>query len=83
MVQLSGGACGPYPFHVMGSQGLAWSRRGIHSKSEKIRYLRQLSEDVQRGVDNSPTSRDLIQLRDDIQRESLSLTVETERSLFP
>ena len=72
-----------YPYHVMGSQGLAWSRRGIHSKAEKIRYLRQLHEDVQRGVAKTPSSRDLVQLRDDIQRESLNLTVETERPLFP
>jgi len=72
-----------YAFHVMGSQGLAWSRRGIHSKAEKIRYLRQLHDDVQRGVGKSPSSRDLVQLRDDIQRESLNLTVETERPLFP
>ena len=72
-----------YPFHVMGSQGLAWSRRGIHLKAEKIRYLRQLYEDVNRGVARSPSSRDLVQLRDDIQRESLNLTVVTERQLFP
>lgn len=71
-----------YPFHVMGSQGLAWSRRGIHSRAEKIRYLRQLHEDVKRGVDKSPSSRDLVQLRDDIQRESLNLTVDTEPPLF-
>lgn len=72
-----------YPFHVMGSQGLAWSRRGIQSKAERIRYLRQLHEDVQRGVAMFKSSRDLVQLRDDILRESLNLTVETEGSLFP
>jgi hypothetical protein len=71
-----------YAFHVMGSQGLAWSRRGIPSTTEKIKYLRQLQADVQRGLAKSPTSRDLTQLRDDIQRESLSLTVEAERRLF-
>jgi hypothetical protein len=72
-----------YPFHVMGSQGLAWSRRGIESKAERIRYLRHLYEDVQRGVDKFPSNRDMVQLRDDIRCESLNLTVETERPLFP
>ena len=72
-----------YAFHVMGSQGLAWSRRGIQSKPERIRYLRQLHEDVQRGIAKFPSSRDLIQLRDDIQRESLNIAVETGGALFP
>ncbi|MGA2672789.1 MAG: SIR2 family protein [Terracidiphilus sp.] len=72
-----------YPFHVMGSQGLAWSRRGIHSTAGRIRYLREIQEYVERGVARFPSSRDLVQLRDDIQRESLSLTVVTARPLFP
>lgn len=72
-----------YPFHVMGSQGLSWSRRGISSRVEKVKYLRQLHEDVQKGVARCQWDRELVQLRDDIQRESLSLMVETERPLFP
>jgi hypothetical protein len=71
-----------YPFHVLGSQGLSWSRRGISSRTEKVRYLRQLYQDVQMGTDRFPWNRELAQLRDDIKRESLSLMVESERSLF-
>jgi hypothetical protein len=67
----------------MGSLGLSWSRRVISSRAEKVRYLRQLYEDVQKGVERSPWDRELVQLRDDIQHESLSLMVETGRPLFP
>jgi hypothetical protein len=72
-----------HPFHVMGSQGLAWSRRGIPSRKERVKYLRDLYDDVQRGVARTPWNRDLIQLRGDIQREALGLMVESERPLFP
>ena len=32
-----------YPYHVLGSQGLAWSRRGISSSIEKERFLREIT----------------------------------------
>jgi hypothetical protein len=71
-----------YPFHVMGSQGLAWSRRGIASKVERVRYLRQLLADVEKGVARYTWDRELAELRNAIRRESLSLVVNEERSLF-
>jgi hypothetical protein len=43
-----------YPFHVLGSQGLAWSRKGLHSDADRERYLRQVLQHVEEGEKRHP-----------------------------
>lgn len=63
-----------YPYHVLGSQGLAWSRRGM-SGQDKGRYLRTLVSTLEEGTRKFPREKDLIKLRDDLKREYLSIAV--------
>jgi Mrp family chromosome partitioning ATPase len=65
----------PHPFHVLGSQGLAWSRAAISNYNESARYLRGLLDYVQTGCERYPRNKDLLQLRNDLQREYLSRAV--------
>jgi hypothetical protein len=67
----------PHPFHVLGSQGLAWSRVGIIGREAKERYLRELVSRVQVGIDRYPKNPELQQLHDDLRREYLMLSVIT------
>ena len=71
-----------YAFHVMGSQGLSWSRRGILNFREKAKYLREILEDVSNGVGRFPGDRDLGRLHDDLKRELLSSAVDPQSDLF-
>jgi len=61
----------PYPFHVLGSQGLSWVRRGIRIKSEKIEMLRHLDKRMREGVDLYPRNENLSLLQKDVYRELL------------
>ncbi|MDE0123861.1 MAG: SIR2 family protein [Bryobacterales bacterium] len=63
-----------YPYHVLGSQGLAWSRRGLGTQ-EKGPYLHSLLQMLEDGVRKYPTARDLLQLRDDLKREYLQIAI--------
>lgn len=69
------GRIDPYPYHVYGSQGLAWSRRAIISDDEKNRLLSRLLFTVQKGIKHHPNQTDLNQLSEDIKRELLMMTV--------
>lgn len=64
-----------HPFHVLGSQGLAWSRVGMSGRTQKEPYLRGLVTQVEKGLNRFPKSLDLKQLRDDLKREYLSLAL--------
>jgi hypothetical protein len=64
-----------YPFHVLGSQGLAWSRRGIRGKLAQATYLQSLLTLLTEGTRKHPRSQDLKSLRRDVQKELLSLAV--------
>jgi hypothetical protein len=65
----------PHPFHVLGSQGLAWSRAGLRGRDEKEQYLRGILNLVKTGAERFPKNQDIQQLLSDIQREYLSLTL--------
>jgi hypothetical protein len=73
----------PHPFHVIGSQGLAWSRRGNLSPRERERYLRQILSHVEQGVTHFRNEKNLAQLHEDVKREYLNLAVDLQRPLFP
>jgi len=69
------GNADPYPFHILGSQGLAWVRRGIKSPPAKAQYLESLKSVVRDGMKCHPRVEDLKQLYDDINREYLEIAV--------
>lgn len=64
-----------HPYHVLGSQGLAWARRGIRNEDERAQYLRGLVGVVQEGLRKHPESDVLRQLENDLRREILSYSV--------
>jgi hypothetical protein len=70
------GATDHYPYHVLGSQALAWTRRGIPNRDEKAKYLTRILKLVQDGKQKHPRSTELDQLSSDLQRELLSIAVE-------
>ncbi len=63
-----------YPYHVLCSQGLAWSRRGLSSQ-EKGRYLHSLIAILDEGIRKYPKQRDLVQLHHDLKKEYLEIAV--------
>ena len=69
-----GGHLSAYPYHVLGSQGLAWSRRGLGSQ-EKQRYLRSIVATLDEGINKYPKKKDLNRLHRDLKREYLEMAV--------
>jgi hypothetical protein len=65
-----------YPFHVYGSQGLAWARRAIANRENRRIFLTKLSDVVNQGLELHPISESLKKLSEDLKREIL-LTVAT------
>jgi hypothetical protein len=65
----------PYPYHVLGSQGLAWARRGIQSPDERGKYLRTLQRRLEEGSAKYPKEIELKQLLDAVKKEYLSIAV--------
>ena len=64
-----------HPYHVLGSQGLSWSRRGIKSLHRKSSYLHKLLNIVESGIIKHPAEPQLKQLFKDIKREYLEIAV--------
>ena len=73
----SRGETDPYPYHILGSQGLGWARHAVMSREDKRNLLSRLERIVGEGVKLHPLERDLIQLRDDIKKEILMTVVNT------
>ena len=67
------GVADSYPYHVLGSQGLSWARRGTHIRPEKERFLARLIGIVNEACTRFPRAGELQQLLKDIKRESLML----------
>ena len=65
----------PHPFHVLGSQGLAWSRSGISGRDPKEKYLNSLVAQVEIGTKRFPKNSDLKQLIIDLKKEYYSLAL--------
>jgi tetratricopeptide (TPR) repeat protein len=59
-----------HPYHIIGSQGLAWSRRFIFpDETERKKWLKSLLEYVKKGELCYPTSTELQQLKSDLNKE--------------
>jgi hypothetical protein len=63
------------PYHIYGSQGLSWARRGLKTFEEKRDYLDKLRRIVSAGTDAHPNEEALRQLRKDIEGEILGLAL--------
>ena len=71
----------PYPYHVLGSQGLAWSRCAPLSGTQREKLLSDLKDRVAEGVRQFPGERKLKTLARDLQKEYLSLAIPARRQL--
>jgi tetratricopeptide (TPR) repeat protein len=64
-----------YPFHVLGAQGLRYSRRAPISPDERENLLRDLIWTIDQGISLHPGADDLRSLRSDVERDYLMLAV--------
>lgn len=64
-----------YPYHVLGSQGLAWARRGIREEEKRARFLQKLVTALQIGVKKFPDAKELGKLEEALRKELFSLAV--------
>ncbi len=71
----SRGGADHHPFHVLGSQGLAWVRRSSTDKETKRKQLSYYLDIVEEGLKKHPLRRDLNQLQSDLKREILMTAV--------
>ncbi|MFO1305611.1 MAG: SIR2 family protein [Burkholderiales bacterium] len=65
------GASDSYPYHVLGSQGLSWARRGIANRVQRVQFLEMLLAEVSAGCLRHRSNADLSRLKDDLKREIL------------
>jgi hypothetical protein len=65
----------PYPYHLLGSQGISWVRRGIKTSREKEIYLKHLINRIGEGCKRYPKEADLQQLLTDLNREYLGIAL--------
>jgi SIR2-like domain/Protein of unknown function (DUF815) len=68
-----------YPFHVFGSQGLAWARRGISNRETKREFLEKLTGMVKQGLDQHPGAENLEKLLTDLRKEILLTAVPDQK----
>lgn len=74
LIATDGGA-NPHPYHVLGSQGLAWCRRAVATPEAKGRLLQRLIRTVEDGLRKHPTNGDLQALLPVLRRELMELAV--------
>jgi hypothetical protein len=70
-------------FHIYGSQGLKWARRGPLSIEEQKRLLERLRSVVDRGFELHATREELRQLKQDLDREYMMKAVPPEQQEQP
>jgi len=71
----SNGKFSEYPFHVLGSQTLAWIHRSDWSRHQKFVFLERVEKLVEQGLKHHPKAKNLLRLKDDLKRESLLTAV--------
>lgn len=69
------GSADSYPFHILGAQGLAWSRRAELSTTERRGYISRLLDQVESGIRLHPGAAELPRLHEDARREVLLTAV--------
>ncbi len=64
-----------HAFHIIGSQGLAWSRKiNYSSELERKIWLQDINNYIGKGRKKYPQNTDLKQLSDDVTKEILMMT---------
>ncbi len=71
-----------YPYHVLGSQGISWARRGMTSSVDKDRFLRGIIAQLEDGCRNHPRATELKNLLEDLKREQIEIAVPSQRTLI-
>ena len=69
------GTLDPHPYHILGSQTIAWVRSANLTTHEARILLGKASEIVKQGSDKNPKNNNLKQLSRDLTRELLMTTV--------
>jgi hypothetical protein len=64
-----------YPYHVLGSQGLAWAHRGIAKKDARREFIEYLEKMVDAGLAKHPEEDSLKRLKESLKREILLTAV--------
>lgn len=64
-----------YPFHVLGSQILAWTRVAMLPPAEARELLEMAIKLVEAGITAHPKTEELLSLREDLKKEYLMTTV--------
>jgi hypothetical protein len=72
----------PYPYHVLGSQGLSWARRGIPSSIEKEQFLREITAQLENGCRHHPRATELKGILEAVKQEHLNIAVPAQRVLI-
>ncbi|MCY4597998.1 MAG: hypothetical protein OXC19_24765 [Bryobacterales bacterium] len=71
-----------FPYHVLGSQGLSWSRVGIVDSREKSEFLAMLVKHMESAEKNHPKNAQIAQLATAVKREYLGMAVPVSGKLF-
>jgi hypothetical protein len=69
-----------YPYHLLGSQGLSWARRGIKASREKEAYLKKIIRKIEDGDKKYPKEIELKQLLEDLKKEYLGIALPSPAS---
>ena len=74
------GKVSEYPYHVLGSQGLAWVHRSGWNREDKRELLQRLAQTVEEGCRYHEKAENLVQLREDLKKEILLTVVSSASS---
>ena len=66
-----------YPYHVLGSQALAWVARCGWSRDDRVKFLKAIQQDLKEGVARHP--KHLEKLARDIQERVLAISAGLDR----
>ena len=64
-----------YAYHVLGSQGLAWARRGLHGAREKGDFLAKLIDEIEPGITKFPADGAIKTILGELKKEYLQIAI--------
>ena len=65
----------PYPYHILGTQGMLWARKGIKDIAKRRKYLESLFALIKKGKDFHPKSEEIKEISEKLHREILSFAL--------
>lgn len=72
---IASGSSNQYPYHVLGSQGLAWARHAIKDASRRGTYLYELVGIIEEGLRKHPKEAELTELHGALKKEYLETAI--------